>query len=293
MTTQNKIPILISLSILISLLISCADSTDYYFDYEDDRHTQTSIIEILSNNYIPLPERALTVSPDSTVYAQYALPTERYGHGILGDRIEAQQLVVAFNSQIYEYTLEADYVYEDIRPRLYDIDNDGTLEIITIRTHIRHGAGIAIYKLDNQQLTEYARVAEIGTPYRWLNIAAIADLDHNGSVEIVWVETPHIGGMLKVATISPGTLIGSSIDGQYSNHSSGDRNLCLSTMTDHNTLKVLYVPNQNRTAIHGFKLVADTLVRVDIIEQMVDFAQPLHTQVELENMINDAVNCIY
>ncbi len=138
----------------------------------------------IEHNYEQLPEQAIAISLDSNVYAQYTMPTDRYRHGILGDRVEGGQLVVVVNSDFYELTLENQYVFEDIRPRLYDVDKDGELEFITLRTHTALGGGITIYKIINQQLTEYAQVAEIGRSNRWLNVVAIHDLDNDGMVEL-------------------------------------------------------------------------------------------------------------
>ena len=163
-----------------------------------------NILTQLATNYEQLPEQEIAVSLDSSVYAQYAMPTDRYRHGILGDRVEGGQLVVAVEGIFYELTLEDTYVFEDIRPRLYDVDGDGKLEFVTLRTHTGLGGGIAIYKIINEQLVEYAQVAEIGRSNCWLNVVAINDLDNDGIVELAWIETPHIGGTLKVAKIENG-----------------------------------------------------------------------------------------
>ncbi|MBU0675843.1 MAG: hypothetical protein KJ950_14490 [Proteobacteria bacterium] len=119
---------------------------------------QDATIMFLAENFTQLPEKQISISEDSTVYAQYAQPTARYTHGILGDTIEAEQLVVLKNGTIYTQTVTNRYVFEDIKPRLFDVDNDGQMEIVTIRTHIMRGAGIMIYKLKNTALTEFAWV---------------------------------------------------------------------------------------------------------------------------------------
>ncbi|MDA0338193.1 MAG: hypothetical protein O2782_23735, partial [bacterium] len=51
-------------------------------------------LRFLAANFDPLPEKMVGIGQDSSIYAQYAQPTDRYGHGILGDAIEAGQLVV-------------------------------------------------------------------------------------------------------------------------------------------------------------------------------------------------------
>ncbi len=292
-----KYGITISL-LLILICISCTDervlpTMDEPISTEETPElTSDTIRQIFGSNYVQLPESAITISEDSTVWAQYAEPTERYTHGILGDRVEAGALVVAANNQIIELILDQNYVYEDIRPRLYDIDGDGKLEVITIRSHVDLGAGIAIYKIEESTLVEYAYVPEIGIRNRWLNVVAINDLDNDGIVELVWIETPHIGGILKVVKILEGKLTAVSEARQYSNHAIGETNLCLSVVVENPNEKLVYVPDQTRTKIAGFVFISNQLVLVDLIDIAVDFSHTLATQYTFENVVDDKVNCI-
>lgn len=251
-----------------------------------------TILNQLASNYKQLPEKEITRSLDSSVYAQYAMPTIKYTHGIMGDKIEAEQLVVVVDSVFYEFKLPEEYVFEDISPRLYDVDGDNALEFITIRTNVFQGAGIAIYKIIGEQLVEYAHVPEMGTSNRWLNIVAINDLDNDGAVELVWIETPHIGGILKVAKIKAGTLQIIAEEAQYSNHKIGERNLCLSVLTEQLNQKVFYVPNQSRTKIIGFTFKNNEFQISEEITQEVDFSKPLGAQYNFSNKIEEGNNCI-
>jgi hypothetical protein len=254
--------------------------------------TGQTIINQLVTNYDQLPEQEVARSYDHRVYAQYAMPTETYNHGIMGDEIEAEQLVVVADSVFHEFKLTDDFVFEDIRPRLYDVDGDNELEIITIRTHIFRGAGIAIYKIVGEQLVEYAHVPEIGSPNRWLNIVAINDLDKDGMVELVWIETPHIGGILKVAKIRAGTLQVIAEKAQYSNHAIGERNLCLSILTEQLNEKVFYVPSQSRDKIIGFTFKNNELQVFEEINQVVKFSETLGAQYSFSNTIEEENHCV-
>lgn len=251
-----------------------------------------SILSQLASNYEQLPEADISISLDNQIYAQYAGPTDRYQHGILGDRIEASQLVVVKDDIFYERSLSEDYVFEDIRPRLYDVDGDNELEFITIRSHVSQGAGIVIYKIINDALVEYASVVEIGIPNRWLNIVAINDLDDDGTVELSWIQTPHIGGILKVAKISSGELQVIDETEQFSNHSIGERNLCLSTLTEQSGEKIFYVPNQTRDTIVGFTFENMQLQVFEKIDQVIDFSNILSAQYNFDNLVNGENNCI-
>lgn len=260
---------------------------------EGDSLSHGHIRQRLRTEYHLMPEEQIAISRDSTTYALYSLPVTRYRHGILGDQIEAGQLVVVLDGKFYDLTLEDTYVFEDIRPRLADVDVDGVLEVVTIRAHLSEGAGIAIYKVLDNQLQEYARVDEIGLANRWLNPVAIADLDQNGSVEIVWIQTPHIGGILKVASFAPGALSVLDETSLYSNHAIGERNLCLSVLTKEAGRSIFYVPTQNRNQIVGFSWTGNMLEQTSVIEQSVDFSKPLVDQATFSNVIEGEDNCIF
>ena len=250
-----------------------------------------TILNQLIENYEQLPEQEIISSLDKRVYAQYAQPTEKYGHGILGDQIEAEQLVVVVDSVFYALTLPDEFVFEDISPRLYDVDGDDELEFVTIRTHVSQGAGIAIYKIRDKQLVEYASVPTIGTAHRWLNIVAINDLDNDGIVELVWIQTPHIGGILKIARIQSGTLNVLDEKTPYSNHAIGERNLCLSVLTEQSGQKVFYVPDQSRNKIVGFTFQNNTLDVYEELPQVLDFSKTLASQYPFSNTIAHGNNC--
>lgn len=275
--------------LLLSIIIACSNEKERA---ADPNEVNDSVLNILATKYELLPEKEISRSLDYRVYAQYAKPTEKYDHGILGDKIEAEQLVVVVDEVFYEYNLPENYVFEDIRPRLYDVDGDSELEFITIRTNINQGAGIAIYKIIDEELLEYAYVPDIGHSYRWLNVVAINDLDKNGTVDLVWIETPHIGGILKVASIEAGRLQVLSETSQYSNHKIGERNLCLSVLTEQSDTKVFYVPKQGRDEIVGFTFSSNDLVLVEEIPLLLDFSKTLISQYDFSNPIEEEDNCI-
>jgi len=275
------------LLVVASIFSSCVSDGDQLIESD-----MTYILDRLSREYEQLPEKAISISDDNQVFAMYASPTSVYGHGILGDKIEAKQLVVVRRGVFHELSLGDRVVFEDIRPRLYDADGDGELEIITIRTEFSDGAGIGIYKLENNQLVEYAAVPVIGKAYRWLNIVAINDLDDDGVVELAWIETPHIGGILKVAKINQGTLEVLDSKREYSNHSIGETNLCLSALAIMNSLKVIYIPSQEGDSIVGYVFKDGLLEKIEEISIPVDFTQSLRSQYNFDNIIDQEVNCI-
>jgi len=80
-------------------------------------------------------------------WAKFAEPTARYPHGVLGDYIEYGALVLKYLPGHAKYTirLTQDRVFEDIQPRLVDIDQDGKREVMVVESHKTKGARLALY----------------------------------------------------------------------------------------------------------------------------------------------------
>ena len=145
----------------------------------------------------PAPDQKNAAGTPSAAW--FEGPTRRYGHGVLGDAIEAEILQVAFaDRRILAHRLPDDAVFEDLEPRIVDADGDGDLEVLAIRTELSRGAAIALYDAHagDRDLREVARSAPIGRSNRWLNPAGVADFDGDGAPEIAVIQTPHIGGVL-------------------------------------------------------------------------------------------------
>lgn len=70
--------------------------------------------------------------------ANFIDPTSRYDHGILGDDIEWGGLQIDLtDGRRITFTLPQSRVFEDLAPRLADIDGDGRIEIAYIdRPHL-------------------------------------------------------------------------------------------------------------------------------------------------------------
>lgn len=239
-----------------------------------------------------LPENLVASDAASMTTAQYTDPTTRYTHGILGDRIEAVGLLVVKAGKSYLYQLEDEFVFEDLQPRLADVDNDGELEFVTILSSLTQGASVAVFKIVGKKLVQLASSNFVGMPNRWLNIAAIADLDNDGKIEIAWVQTPHIGGILRVANLVKGRLQVIDEKSGYSNHRIGQRNLCLSVLAPTTPAKTLYLPNNEYSAVAGLQLVNGKLTEVSRVDQPIDGTKTLSEQFKVGSALPDA-SCIY
>ena len=246
----------------------------------------------IKTQYSYLPENLVARDDAKGITAQYVDTTLRYNHGILGDNIEAGGLLVTKKGVEYYYKLSNEYVFEDLQPRLKDLDNDGEPEFVTLQSSLTEGASVAIFKIINDKLQPYAKSPFIGTPYRWLNIVAIDDLDNDGKVEIAWIQTPHIGGVLKIGRIENNVLVLLDEKSGVSNHRIGSKNLCLSVLTIFKNSKKGYVPNNAFDALIGFTFQNNKIAVTDTISQQINSAIPLSQQYNFMNLVADK-NCIF
>ncbi|MFY2826155.1 FG-GAP repeat domain-containing protein [Ruegeria sp. MALMAid1280] len=135
--------------------------------------------------------------------ARFTEPTTRYAHGVLGDNIEYGALELTVQGSTLTIRLPSDRVFEDLAPRLIDIDLDGTQEVIVIESHIQTGAQLAIYDRGGRKV---AATPQIGTRFRWLSPIGAADLDGDGYVEIAYIDRPHLAKTLRIWRFRDGDL---------------------------------------------------------------------------------------
>ena len=151
--------------------------------------------------------------------ARYSDPTGRYDHGILGDAIEYGALdLVLTDGPTLRIVLPETRVFEDIAPRLADVDGDGTREVVVVETDIARGARLAIYDEDGL----VAATPNIGQTHRWLAPIGIADLDGDGKTEIAYVDRPHLARRLMVWRFADGKLVKVAQADGLTNHRIGD-----------------------------------------------------------------------
>ena len=167
--------------------------------------------------------------------AWYAQPTGRYPHGALGDTIEGGALKVRLaNRSILTFILPRTEVFEDLTPRLVDLDRDGTTEVVTILSSTRRGASVAVFGLVGNALVKKAQTDFLGRRFRWLNIAGIERFRGLPTFEIAVVEKPHLEGVLRFYRYRNGSLGRSQRGAAFSNHELGSTELRLSAITDLN-----------------------------------------------------------
>ncbi|WP_413699974.1 FG-GAP repeat domain-containing protein [Psychromonas sp. KJ10-10] len=175
-----------------------------------------------------LPLSRVAYGTKNIAKAWFAGATDRYQHNVLGDALEASLLVVEMaDGKRLKIELPSNRVFEDLEPRLVDINNDGSEDIIVIESDTRSGASLAVYSIIDFQLVKIASSPFIGTPYRWLNPVGAGDFDGDGEVDIVAIITPHIGGFLRLYHLTGDKLIEFAEYSGASTHSIGSTELGL------------------------------------------------------------------
>lgn len=161
--------------------------------------------------------------------AYFAQPTARYAHGVLGNAIEAGELVVDNALKPANcgdrIVLPSDRVFEDVAPRLVDLDGDEIPEIIVVESQQNQGAQLAIYGYepgDYVTLKKRAATPHIGTRNRWLAPIGAADLDGDGFIELAYIDRPHLAKTLRVWRFRDGALEPVADLGGLTNHRIGE-----------------------------------------------------------------------
>jgi len=182
-------------------------------------------------------------------------PTKRYGHGVLGDAIEAGG--ITYSKSRKPLVLSENSVFEDRLLRPVDLNGDDLPEFIVVKSYLDQGAAIAAISIKDGTPKIIAETAPIGLSNRWLNPVGAADFDGDGEMEVAAVITPHIGGILKLYGFRKGKFVLKYQEQGFSNHAYGSRQLRLSTIgdIDGDGLPELFIPDTSRTSIRvvGFK----------------------------------------
>ena len=137
---------------------------------------------------------------EGIVSARYDAPVTHYDHGILGDAVEFSELVVRTDrgGEFRVRLPEGGRVFEDTVPRLWDVTGDGAPEVVVVETDPPRGAQLAIYGLERGTVRKIAATPHIGATHRWLAPVGAADLDGDGTIEVAFVDRPHLAKVLRV-----------------------------------------------------------------------------------------------
>jgi len=171
------------------------------------------------------------------VRAEYVGPTDRYPHGILGritgwgGLVVDLQICPACEPVRAQINLPEARVFEDLAPRLWDVTGDGRPEVVVIESDAEFGARLVALEAkagatgDELLLQLRAATPFIGTRFRWLAPVGAADFTGDGVAEIAYVETPHLGRILRLVTLDGDRLVEIAHLEGVTNHAIGEEHL--------------------------------------------------------------------
>ena len=172
---------------------------------------------------------------DWVVRACYEAPRTQglYGHDILGGTPEWTRLEITLGPKGRAASWSGgkrdlvvrqrdDHIFEDVAPRVEQLDGSGPPEIIVVDTAYDLGASLAVLNLETERL---ASTPHIGRRNRWLAPIGAADLDGDGRFEIAYVDRPHLAKWLLVWRYDRGSLRFVAQHEGVTNHRIGERDI--------------------------------------------------------------------
>jgi hypothetical protein len=209
-----------------------------------------------------LPDGRVATGQHDIARAWFAAPTDIYDHGVLGDKIEASALVIERSDGRQETVkLNSDAVFEDLEPRLADLDGDGHDEIVVVKSYLKRGSALAVIAERKGKYEIVAETPPLGGPHQWLNPAGIGDFNGDGAVDIALVRQPHAVGTLELWSWIGGGLRKTVEVADTANHVIGSRVLGLSAAADFDGDGVLdlAIPSLDRSRLRllSFKPLHD------------------------------------
>lgn len=276
---RNPVPVMIDAGIGVvsdifvlghEAIVATRTGFTYRVDRLQGRFALVPVPEIVGRPPAPDPVRPVKLLPqsrgvpgDGSIAAAWLIaPTDRYAHAVLGDALEAGGLLVRRRTgDEVMLTLPDQQVFEDLTPRITDLDRDGRAEVLVVRSGSADGAALVLYGFVGNSLVELAATAPIGRPNRWLNPIGVGDFDGDDLDEVAYVETPHRDGTLRILDYRFGRFAEIASARGFSNHSIGARVLDQAAVIDwdYDGRDDLAVPTADRRGIVVLALRSGTL----------------------------------
>jgi hypothetical protein len=193
-----------------------------------------------------IPHSKVAVGDGVIARAYLSSPTRRYDHGVLGDKTEAASLTLILgDGRKLTYELPESRVFEDLVPRLTNLDGEDPDEIVIVESDVKLGASLAVYGLVEDEIVKTASTQFIGRANRWLNPTGAGDFNGDSVPDLALVSTPHIGGTLELYSYTPPRLVSYAQKRGVSTHFIGSTSLGMGTVVKGEPKDLILAPAQN------------------------------------------------
>lgn len=214
-----------------------------------------------------LPDGHLATGKRDIARAWLAEPTDRYDHGVLGDKIEAGSVTIeTVAGKRFTVKLKPDAVFEDLNVRLADLDGDGRDEAVVVKSYLKRGSALAVIAERRGNYEVIAETPPLGQPNQWLDPAGIADFTGDGKPTIALVRQPHAVGALELWGLRDGNLQKLAELPDFTNHVAGSRDIDMSAVADFDGdgKPDLALPSFNRTRLRIVSFAPNARVIADV-----------------------------
>ena len=188
-------------------------------------------------------------------------PTDRYSHGVLGDKLEATSVtVIAVGSHALSirgrYVVPRPAVLEDLVPMIVPIGEGRRPAVVVVKSAPRQGSAILVLGWREAGLQFLAEGPSFGLGNRWVHVIGAADVSGIGIPELIAVNTPHFAGVVVAYNRRAASLVPSAKVLGYSSHSAGSRNqdqAVIADLSGKGRLEVI-LPRQSRDVLAALQL---------------------------------------
>lgn len=212
-----------------------------------------------------LPDARITVgSVDGTTPVQAVVlseGTDRYRHGVLGDKVEATSVTVidvAANALAVRsrYVVKPPAVIEDLIAMLAPIGEGTRAALVMVKSVARQGSSVLVLGWREGALDVLAEGPALGQSNRWVHVIAAADVTGDRVPALIAVNAPHVAGVLVAYERRAASLVPVAKALGYASHALGSRNEDQAVLADLSGTgrPEVILPRQSRDVLAGLEL---------------------------------------
>jgi len=240
---------------LSSVRIATANDTWYVLVDCDAGLCAKRITAPHANEQLPpdaLPGSHVTFGGGFIARAWFADPTQRIEGSAIGPWVAGALVVQDKATQKYRIDLGLDQAFEDLRPRIADIDGNGDQTLFAVRSSVSQGSALIAVRLESGGLLHIiAETAPARQAKGWLNPVGIADFIGDGRKSVAVVASPDQHGELQLWDLSNHVFSNRIKVPGVSNHLPGQAIQDMAVVADYDGdgIADIAVPNASRTTI--------------------------------------------